>query len=146
MKPERDTSMNSFRRTVLTCGGVTLIELLISLVIAGLVLVPTALIVYEALRGALLPEKLTRADFLLRTRLERVSNTRFSALEDISSTPFDAPYDNYLYSQDCEYVKSDDLSTVSAQPTDYKRVYIRVSDNSGLLRETATLITDYHGE
>lgn len=112
------------RRKEIHNKGLTLIELIITIVIAAIVLLPTSMVVVESVRHAHLPEYYTIASSLLEREVERVTNLRFGAVTNEGPTSYSGNFSNYSYQLSFYYVNAGDLNTQVTGPTDYKRVTI----------------------
>ena len=119
----------------------TLIELVITIVIASIVLVPTSLVVYESVINTFLPEYYTIASSLLEQEIERIQAKRFS--EVLAETVnFTGNFSDYASTISFYYVTGAALNTESPSSTDYKRVKVVISRSGFPNIEGVTLVTD----
>jgi hypothetical protein len=108
--------------------GFSFIVFLICIAIAAIILTPLSFVVFESVTNSLLPEYYQIASSLLEGEVERVTNMRFSQIDDVAQTSYAGGLSRYSYRIDAEYVASGDLNTiVSPTVTDYKRIEITVS-------------------
>jgi prepilin-type N-terminal cleavage/methylation domain-containing protein len=111
--------------------GFTLIELIISITIAAIVVLPLSIFIMEVIARTIMPEYYQVAASLLEGELERVTNLRFTDITNEGPTNFTGNFNNYSYQVSFYYVNPGDLNTsVSPTVTDYKRVTITVSRTS----------------
>lgn len=107
-------------------AGFTLIELIMTIVIAAVIIIPTSVIVYESIRNAFLPEYITISSSLLEAQLERVTNLRFESVVNEGPINFGGDFSNYSYGVNVFYVNPGDLNMQIGFPSDYKRVEITI--------------------
>lgn len=123
-------------------NGFTLIELIMTIVIGAIILIPVSVLVVESVTNTIMPEHFAIASSLLEREIERVSNLRFSAVANEGPTSYGGNFSEYLRQVSFYYVNSGALNTQVAGPTDYKRVTITIS-RSGLPSVSAvTLLTN----
>ena len=122
--------------------GLTLIELILTIVVAGIVLMPTSFVVIESVRNTYVPEKYTIASSLLEREVERVSNLRFSAVVNEGPTSYTGSFSTCSYQVAWAYVNSGALNTTVISPTDYKRAVITVICSGFPGVSAVTLVTN----
>jgi prepilin-type N-terminal cleavage/methylation domain-containing protein len=107
--------------------GFTLVELVVAIVLGAIILIPTSVVVVEAMMKSVNPEYFTTASFLLEQELERVENLRFSEVANQGPTAYTGNFSTYSYQVSFYYVNPGALNTQVAGPTDYKRVTISIA-------------------
>lgn len=128
--------------------GLTLIELTIVIVIAAVILIPLSVIIVETVRNTVLPEHLEIASALLEGKVEEITNSRFSDIENMvggsgESGSFTGDLSYYSYTIAAPYyVAASNLNTQVAGPTDYIRVQITISRTGFPDVMAVTLVTD----
>lgn len=122
--------------------GFTLVEIVISIVILAVVLTPFTVLVATIVRKNIYSQAQATAVALAEGEIERLTNMRFSAVDDEASAAFAAPFSAYTHTAAVDYVNAGDLNTPVAGPTNYKRVQITVDNSiSGTITLT-TLVTN----
>lgn len=106
--------------------GLTLIELILTMVVAAIVLVPASIAVVESVCHSHWPEHYTIASALLQREAERIAHLRFSAVVNEGPLSYGGNFSNYSYQVNCCYVDSGGLNTAVPGPTDYKRVTLTI--------------------
>lgn len=84
----------------LSLTGFTLIEVLASIVLIAVALIPIMIIVSQIIENSLKSERLTKVIFLGESKIEEVKRdviNDFSTSRDESATAFASPYDDYKY-------------------------------------------------
>ena len=114
------------RESLMANKGFTLIELIMTIVLAAIILIPTSVVVVESVHNAHLPEYYTIASSLLGREIERVTNLRFSAVANEGPASYTGDFSSYSYKVSFYYVNSGALNTQVAGPTDYKRITITI--------------------
>lgn len=77
--------------------GFTLIELIITIVLIGIVIIPSSIFLIESIKGAFKSEDIMVAVNLARMELERLNNVLYTDIEaTIASTNY-TPYAGYNY-------------------------------------------------
>jgi len=119
----------------------TLIELVMTMVIASIVLVPLSVVIYESVINTFLPEYYTIASTLLEQETERIQAKRFPEVlaETVS---FTGSFSDYTSTVSFYYVTGAALNTESMISTDYKRVKVIISRSGFPSIEGITLVTD----
>lgn len=122
--------------------GFTLIEVIISIIILGVILTPFSAMVANIIRQNVYSQAQATAAALAEGELERVTNLRFSAVSAEAPAAFSAPFSAYTHAVAVDYVASSDLNTPVVGATDYKRVQVSVNNAvSGTITLT-TLVTN----
>ncbi|PIU40866.1 MAG: hypothetical protein COS99_08145 [Candidatus Omnitrophica bacterium CG07_land_8_20_14_0_80_42_15] len=123
--------------------GLTLIELIMTIVIASVILIPVSVVIIESVQNAFLPEHFIAVSSLLESELERVTNLRFSNVVNEGPTEYTGNFSDYSHQVSYYYVDSGNLNTLSASPsTNYKRIQITVSRPGFPSVEAVTLATN----
>ena len=118
--------------------GFTLIEVILSVVILAVVLTPFSLLVANVIRQNIYSQAQATAVSLAEGELDRITNMRFSAVDDEASVAFSAPFLAYTRAAAVDYVNADALDTPVAGPTNYKRAQVSVNN---AISGTITLTT-----
>lgn len=106
--------------------GLTLIELILTMVVAAIILLPASIAVVESVCNSHLPEHYTIASSLLQREAEHIAYLRFSAVVNEGPLSYAGNFSNYSYQVNCCYVDPGDLNTAVPGPTNYKRVTITI--------------------
>lgn len=109
-----------------TQHGFTIIELLMTIIIAAIIVIPTSVVIYESVCKTFLPEHFTIASSLLKSETERVTNLRFNDVTNEGPTSYTGDFSDYSYQVSFYYVRADNLNIQSPNPTDYKRIQITI--------------------
>ncbi|MCX5715689.1 MAG: prepilin-type N-terminal cleavage/methylation domain-containing protein [Candidatus Omnitrophica bacterium] len=122
--------------------GFTLIEVILSIIILGVILTPFSVLVSNVIRQNIYSQAQATAVSLAEGELERITNMRFAAVAAEASAAFAAPFGAYTHAAAVDYVNAGALNTPVAGPTDYKRVQVSVNNTvSGTITLT-TLVTN----
>ncbi|NQT30461.1 MAG: prepilin-type N-terminal cleavage/methylation domain-containing protein [Candidatus Saganbacteria bacterium] len=111
----------------MTKKGFTLIELVVSIVIAAIIFISLATALSITLWHTVKPEYYTVAAGLAAGEIDRVTNQKFSNVTSEATTAFAGNFSDYNYQVAVDYVDGADLTQVLMSPTDYKRVIITIS-------------------
>lgn len=121
-------------------NGFTLIELIMTIVVGAIILIPTSVVLVESVTHTRMPEHYTTASALLDREIERVSDLRFSAVANEGPAAYGGNFSDYSRQVSFYYVNSGALNTQVAGPTDYKRITITIS-RSGFPSVSAVTLT-----
>jgi len=122
----------------------TLIEAVLVIAIMGITLAPFSVLVVNVMRQNAYSQVQATAVALAEGQMEILTATRFSLLSDAASTPFSAPFSNYTYQVEVDYVNSGALNTPVVGPTDFKRVQVIVNNSLlGSLTLTSLVARDW---
>lgn len=69
--------------------GFTLIELVMTIVVAGIIAVPLSLMIFKQVEGTFLSEDIAVCNNLLRFQMEKVNNLSFSSIADTAISNFE---------------------------------------------------------
>jgi len=121
----------------------TLIELMITIVIAAIIITPLTVLMMQVVTNSILPEHYQIATSLLEGEIEKVANLRFDSVIDEGPTSYAGDFAGYSYQVDAEYVNANALNTsVSPTATAYKKVSITISRTAFPDVSAVTLVTD----
>lgn len=120
----------------------TLIEAILTMIILGICLTPFCILVADSVQKNVLSQAQATAIALAEGQIENVTSLRFSAVTNVAPTVFASPFGNYNYSIIVDYVNGNDLNTVVAGPTDYKRVQVRIGNSIVGNLTLVTLVTN----
>ena len=124
--------------------GFTLIEIIITIVIAG-ILLPVIVVPFAAgVKGSGKPEKTTTAMFLAHQKMEEFMKYDYSnaALNAIALTPYaNAGMANYQWQWEIIYV--DGNFNTSATDVNYKKIHVRVMDPDSNTYEVYSVVTNF---
>lgn len=124
--------------------GFSIIELVISIVVVSICIIPISLLYQEAMRGSIETNVLTVANALAEGELEENLQLGFSGVSDVASTAFSEPFDDYSYQVTVHYVNASDLETsVDPTVTDYRTVEVQVSHDAIGTISSKSLLTNY---
>lgn len=124
--------------------GFTLIEAIIVMIILGICLTPFAILVVNVMSQNIYSQAQATAIALAESEMERVTNLRFSLVNDEAQVPFSVPFSAYNHEIIVDYVNAGNLNTPVGGPTDYKRVQIVVrSSISGPITLTTLVTNDW---
>lgn len=123
--------------------GLTLVELVMTIIIASVVLAPTSIITVASIRGARLPEHYAIASSLLEREIERVGNLRFSAVVNEGPTAYTGNFSSYSYQVSFSYVNSANLNVTVAGATDFKRATVTISSPGLPALSAVTIVTNH---
>ncbi|MBU4148944.1 MAG: type II secretion system GspH family protein [Candidatus Omnitrophica bacterium] len=125
--------------------GFSLLELVLSIVIIGLCIIPIALSHQQAAAGSIQTKVLTVATALAEEKMEEAINAGFSGVSNTSLTSFSSPFTDYSYQVTVHYVDALDLDTsIDPATSDYKNIEVQVSH--GILDQSVavkSLLVDY---
>ncbi|MCM8784372.1 MAG: type II secretion system GspH family protein [Candidatus Omnitrophica bacterium] len=121
--------------------GVTLLELVVFIIVAGIALPPLLMVASQAVHNAVVNEIILTSTGLAEGKMEEIKLLNFDNVGDSLGT-FSSPFGNYSFSVSVGCVTSSNYDNPqTCQPTDnYKRVAVTVS-NSIIPQIDSTLVT-----
>ncbi len=124
--------------------GFTLFELVLGIALLGIVFSSGIIVFQEVLQNKHRNDASTRAAYLAHQELERVTQRRFSDIQDQNAGSrgqkivFPAPYDNYSYEIIVDPVDPAGLDGTPLGSSDYHRIFVEVENASvGTVRLTS---------
>lgn len=124
-------------------NGFTLIELIISIIVISICVIPIAVMYQQALQGSLETKVLTVATSLAEEKMEEILRLGYSGISNVGLNNFPKPFDDYNYEVIVHYVEASDLDTsVDPTETDYKNIEVQVTHAIQTVTLTS-LLTDY---
>ena len=130
-----------------TKPGFTLIELVMSIVIAGIALYSLIFVFITVTTKNVSVEALTTAWYLASGKLEEVSSRSYNLITSESLASFGGDFNNFNRTVIISYVSSEALDTPVEANYGYKKVTVRVTSSSFPSSiEVQALVTDVSNE
>ena len=133
-------------------GGFTLIEIIITIVMAGILLPAIIVPFVTAVKGSGKPEKVTTAMYLAHQRMEGLMKYDYQILSTNSMTALtgwsgiDPGFFGYQQQWEIVYVPSTDLNAAGSHlppDTRYIRIFVRVRDPENDTYEVRSVVTNF---
>lgn len=125
-------------------SGLTLIELVLSIVIIAICFIPVAAIYQNVLNRLYMTRVTAVANALAEEKADEVLGEDFDDVTDESLTSFPSPFSDYSYEIIVHYVNFGALNTsVDPTETEYKNIEVRISHSEIGTLSLVTLRTDY---
>jgi prepilin-type N-terminal cleavage/methylation domain-containing protein len=105
----------------------SLIEVVLVMLVIGISVTPLCLALVNIIHRNVFTQAHATAVALAEGEVERLTNARFSLVDDEAPVSCDAPFAHYSRETIVDYVDSGDLNTPVVGPTNYKRVQIKVN-------------------
>lgn len=124
--------------------GMTLIELVLSIIIIAVCLIPVSTMYNQVLSKIYKSRVMTTASALAEETMDQHLGKTFSGIANTVLTSFSSPFSDYSYQVVVNYVEAANLNTsVDPTVTQYKRVEVRITHSQiGTLR-MVSLLTNY---
>lgn len=127
--------------------GFTLIELVMTVVIAGIAVYALLTVFITSTSKNVGLESLSMGLYLANGKLEQVSNQSYSSITGEATSPFGSGFSDFSSTVNFDYVSSEALDVPVAVDYGYKRVIVRVSSSQlSSSIEVSTLVTDVSNE
>ena len=131
-----------FKSKGLNEKGLTLIELVIFIVAAGIISVGLIGVFLSLINDATTPDTIAQSNFLGQQKMEELTKYSFSdsnmAIQEQQYISADIP--GYEWSWEIEYIDGNSLA-YSLSATKYKKISVKVRDTGGTELEYYTMVT-----
>lgn len=125
--------------------GLTLIELVLSIIIISICFLVLAMIYQQVLNNIYGTRVMSIASALAEEKTDDVFGKGYSGITNQSSASFSSPFSDYTYEVVVNYVNDADLNTpVDPTVTEYKRVEVRVTHSQTGTFRMVSLLSDYN--
>ena len=121
----------------------TLIELLIAVIIIGIAFYSLVKVFSAVMPKNMHTESIVKAAYLSNRVMEETIAKTFTTVSSAPATSFNAPFSQFKYQVIVNYVTTNEPDVVSASPTNFKRIKVRVWEPLAGTIEVVTLITTY---
>ncbi len=125
------------------CRGLTLVELILTIIIIAICFIPVSVIYQQVLGNAHRTRVIAVAESLASSKLDEVLGDGFASVSDESSTSFSSPFTDYSYEVEVDYVAAADLTTAVVGPTEYKRIEVKVTHSEIGTMTLTSLLTSH---
>lgn len=124
--------------------GLTLIELVLSIVIIAICFIPVATMYQQVLSKIYRSRVVTIAGALAEEKMDEVSGKNFLNINDEGPASFSNPFGDYSYEVVVHYVQPGNLNTsVDPTVTDYKNIEVRISHSEIGTMRINSLVTNH---
>lgn len=124
--------------------GMTLLELVLSIIIIAMCVLPLSVIYTQVLAKIYKSRVMTIASGLAEEKMDQATAKGYSGVVNESSTNFSSPFSSYSSQVVVNYVNAADLNTsVDPTVTEYKRVEVRVVHGEIGTAKMVSLLTNF---
>jgi prepilin-type N-terminal cleavage/methylation domain-containing protein len=109
--------------------GFTIIEVVIAIALISLAFLGITQALLKTTEYNIDVDITTNSILLARDAMATTMAKDFADIDDVSTTNFSAPFDDYSYQVNVDYVEPTNLDTPVAGPTDYKRIVTTITAN-----------------
>lgn len=125
-------------------NGMTLIELVLSIIIISICFIPVGIIYNQALAKIYRSRVMTAASGLAEEKMDQVLGSAFAGVANAGPTAFSSPFADYSYQVIVHYVDAADLNTsVDPAVTQYKNVEVRITHTQIGTLKMISLLSNY---
>lgn len=125
--------------------GITLIELIITIVVTGIVVIGLMSALMNIVGGSTKPEDMVKADYLAQQKMEELTENPFGSIAIVNQAYTSAGVTGFQWSWQVEYIDGITFAA-SGSPTNYKRITVKVKDPSNSELSFYTIVTKRYND